>query len=124
MRKQTELLCQILNCEPLDVNYLCELLEKNTIEISDCIRYWDNGIDLLDFNVIIYEAMEIIAKRFIINYENDIKIILGLPTDKLLYESDCIDNELYEIYTNFLDSHIYFFNDEINRLFQEKGCAT
>ena len=117
METKTELLCEILWGGYLDVDYLCKLLDENSIDFSTIndrcnMSSW---VEWLDINHYIYYTLEEIAEHFITNNENDIAAILKMPTDTLNEE------DLYEIYVNYIDSSLRFIHDNIQELFEKKG---
>ena len=116
METRTELLCEILWGGCLDIDYLCQLLDENSIDFSTINdRCKTSGsVEWLDINHYIYYTLEEIAEHFITNNENDIAA-LKLPTDTLNEE------ELYEIYVNYIDSSLRFTDDNIQELFEKKG---
>lgn len=56
-----------------------------------------------NINIFIYEALSQIAYKFIESHSN-------------LFGDE--EYEEFEIYTNYIDSHIYFTNDEIQSEFE------
>ena len=57
-----------------------------------------------DINYYIYEALNQIAFKFIESNENIFK---------------CDEEKEFEIYTNYMDSHIYFQNEKIQSEFEK-----
>lgn len=116
MESKTTLLSQLLDCGYLDINFYIDLCNNNDIEIDlDDIRsnYWD-----LNINIMIYESIRQIAEKFIEENRDDISIILDL------WEYWNLDNyisyhDLYEIYTNYIDSHLWFYDEKIQELFEK-----
>lgn len=109
------LLCQILDCWYLDIKKLCDVCKHNCIDLDiEEIKanYWK-----LDLNTLIYESIKVVAEKFLWEYENEIKRILNLWEYDDLKEY-CSYNEIYEIYCNYLDSHLWFKNDRIQSLFE------
>lgn len=103
---KTKLLCDILECVYLDINFLNDLLDTYNIELDiDEIRsnFWK-----IDVNILIYETFEIIKNQFI--EENQEKI------EELWFDIYELD---YQIYTNYMDSHLWFNDNQIDDLFQE-----
>ena len=115
METKTSLLCDLLECGFLDINYLTDLLDDNNIEIDlqDLkSNYWD-----LNINWIIYDVISQIAERFIEENQDEIEKILDLWEFWNLYDyMSC--HEIYEIYTNFMDSHLWFKDEAIQDLFE------
>lgn len=115
MESKTSLLCQILDCGYLDINFLIDLCDNNEIDIDvEDIKsnYWD-----ININLIIYETIRQIAENFINDYKEEISKILELwefwnLEDYMSY------HEIYEIYTNYMDSHLWFKDDKIQNLFE------
>lgn len=116
MKTELSLLCELLECGYLDIKFLVDLIDNNNIENYDydlqeiILIYWYN------INWIIYNVLQIIANKFIWEHENEIKKILGLLDSHNLEEYQS-ENELYEIYTNYMDSHLWFINDDIQDMF-------
>lgn len=103
---KTKLLCDILECWYLDINFLNDLLDTYNIELDiDEIRsnFWK-----IDVNILIYETFEQIKNQFI--EENQEKI------EELWFDIYELD---YQIYTNYMDSHLWFNDNQIDDLFQE-----
>jgi hypothetical protein len=115
MESKTSLLCQILDCWYLDINFLMDLCDNNEIDIDvDDIKsnYWD-----ININLMIYESIRQIAEKFIEEYREEISIILDL-WDYWNLDEYISYHDLYEIYTNYMDSHLWFSNDKIQELFE------
>ncbi len=115
METKTNLLCDLLECGYLDINYLTDLLDNNNIEIDlqDLkSNYWE-----LNINWIIYDVMTQIAERFIDDNQEEIEKILDLWEYWNLYDY-MNSHEIYEIYTNYIDSHIWFNDEKIQTLFE------
>ena len=103
---KTRLLCDLLDCWSLDINFLDELLNEYEIDLDiDDIKanFWK-----IDINTLIYSSLESIKDMFI---EDNKEEIQNLWFD--VYELD------YQIYTNYIDSHLWFDNQKIDDLFQE-----
>lgn len=64
----------------------------------------------------IYESIRMIGEMFIEEYKDDISLILELNFDGTL-EDYMSYHDLYEIYTNYMDSHLWFLNEKIQELF-------
>ena len=60
----------------------------------------------------IYEALDQIAQQFIEENEEEISHILKVE------DLNNEDNELYEIFTNYLDSNLRFKDEKIQELFE------
>lgn len=102
---KTKLLCEILECWYLDINFLNDLLDTYNIELDiDDIRsnFWK-----IDVNILIYETFEQVKNQFIEENQEEIE---NLGFD--VYELD------YEIFTNYMDSHLWFNKNEIDDLYQ------
>lgn len=111
MKNIISLLNQLLNCWYLDVKFLNDLIEKYNLDLdiqNIIMNYWYTNIQDLNINIFIYESFEQIKNQFINEYQERI--------EELWYN---IHNIEYEIYTNYLDSHLWFNNQEIDNLFQE-----
>ena len=111
----TRLLTNFLNCGYLDIKFLEDLIDNNNIDIDiEDIRsnYWE-----LNINTIIYEVIRQIAEEFIENHKEEICNILDLWN----LDDYISQNYLYEIFTNSIDSHLWFINDQIQELFEKAG---
>jgi len=112
---ETQILCQILNCWVLDLQYLMDLLKNNQIEL-DIFEIKDN-YQSLDINTLIYEAIRKIRDNFIQENAQEIWKILNLRSYNEL-ENFLSYNDIDEIYINFLDSHLSFKNYKIQEMFE------
>jgi len=102
---KTRLLCDLLDCGYLDINFLDDLLDTYNISLDiDDIRanFWK-----IDINILIYETYEIIKNMFINENQEEI--------ESLWIDTNNID---YQIYTNFMDSHLWFNEIEIDNIYQ------
>ena len=113
-RETAESLCsQILECWFLDVKYAIDLANSNNLEIDyEDLKsnYWTVNI-----NTIIYDLIYRIAETFISENEIVIKQILNI-WDLNEYRNN---SEMYEIYTNYIDSHLWFKDERIQTLFDQ-----
>lgn len=103
---KTNILSQILECWHLDIKFLDDLLDDYQInlDIEDIkLNFWK-----IDINTLIYSALEEVKNQFI--DENQEKL------EKSWFDIYSID---YEIYTNYMDSHIWFNDDKVDNLYQE-----
>lgn len=103
---KTKLLCNILECWYLDVNFLNDLLDDYQIDLDfDDIKanFWK-----IDINILIYSALEEVKNQFIDNNKEQI--------EELWFDIYSLD---YEIYTNYMDSHIWFNDNKIDDNYQE-----
>lgn len=115
METKTSLLCGLLDCGYLDINFLIDLADCNHIEIDlDDMKanYWE-----LNINWIIYDVINKIAEKFIEENQEQIEKILDLWEFWNLYDY-MSSHEIYEVYTNFIDSHLWFKDEEIQTLFE------
>ncbi len=115
METKTSLLCGLLECGYLDITFLIDLADSNHIEIDlDDMKanYWE-----LNINWIIYDVINQIAERFIDENQEEIEKILDLWEFWNLYDY-MSSHEIYEIYTNFMDSHLRFNDEKIQELFE------
>jgi hypothetical protein len=103
---KTNLLCQILECWYLDVNFLNDLLDNYQIELD--IDEIKSNFGKIDINILIYETFEIIKNQFLEDNKEEIE---NIWFD--IYELD------YQIYTNYFDSHLWFNDNEIDELYQK-----
>lgn len=89
----------------LDLKFLVELIEKYNLDVDDIsenieFNFWKEF--KADINYFIYEALTQVASKFIES-----------SPELFEYES----NE-FEIYTNFMDSHIYFTSEIVQSEFE------
>ena len=116
METWTNLLCSLLDCGYLDVTFLTDLADKNNIDID--IEDIRSNYGEVNINIIIYEVIREIAWNFIEEHKEDIHKILDLGE---FWNIDDYMNshDIYEIYTNFMDSHLWFQNEQIQELFEK-----
>ncbi len=113
MDTKESIVCELLECGSLDLDYLSELCDKNNIELDiESIRqeYWS-----ININILIYVALRQIAQEFITENEEEICNILKVSD----LEEYISNNDLYETFTNCMDSHLRFINEEIQELFEK-----
>ncbi len=113
MESAISLLSQLLECWYSDVTYTLELSNNNKIEIDTQEiknNYWD-----LNINLIIYDLIYKIAEEFIRDNQSQIEDILNVKNLSEYRDN----NELYEIFTNYIDSHLWFKNQDIQNLFEQ-----
>ena len=106
------LLAQILNWGYSDVDFLLKLCENNGLEldIEDItMNYWK-----VDINTLIYDAIQQVAYKFFSEDQQQIEQLLNIRNLDL-YMSE---NEIYEIFVNYLDSHLWFKDEKIQALFE------
>jgi hypothetical protein len=110
---ETKLLAQLLKCWNDDIYYLIDFCEKNDFEldIEDIqANFWE-----INVNTLIYSWIYTLAEKFIQENEMHIKEILNVfHLDE--YRNY---NDLYEIYTNFTDSYLWFKDERIQNLFNQ-----
>ncbi len=113
MDTKESIICELLECGSLDLDYLSELCDKNNIELDiESIKqeYWSFNI-----NILIYATLRKIAEEFIAENQEEICSILEVSD----LEEYISDNDLYETFTNCMDSHLWFINEEIQELFEK-----
>lgn len=113
------LLSQLLKCWYMDINYLIELCNKNwlDIDIEEIEKqYWEKNPDI---NTLIYCKIYDVAMIFIEEHSASIEQILNINDiyDYMSY------NDIFEIYVNYLDSHLNFSNLEIQKLFDRSSYS-
>lgn len=116
MESKTSLLSQLLDCWYLDINFLIDLCNNNDIEIDlDDIKsnYWE-----ININIIIYDVIRQIAEKFIDDNREEITKILEL-WEYWNLDDYMSSNDLYEIFTNYIDSHLWFHDEKIQDLFEK-----
>lgn len=116
METKTSLLCDLLECGYLDINYLTDLLDNNKIEID--LQDLKSNYWVLNFNWIVYDVINQIAERFIHDNQEEIEKILDLWEYWNIYDY-MNSHEIYEVYTNYIDSHLWFKDDKIQDLFDK-----
>ncbi len=100
MNGKDYLLCKILDCEVLDVNYLTDIIDKNEIPLEELnlTGYWKSGV-----NGLVEECYHWIAQDFL--NRNEVK------------EEVC----LHTIYDEIdIDSHIWFEDGTTQALFKKQ----
>lgn len=90
----------------LDLKFLVELLDEHNIDFDDVIEsiecnFWQDY--KLDINTIIYEVLSTIAYKFI-------------SKNSSMFENE---SDEFEIYTNYMDSHIYFTSQKAQNEFEK-----
>ena len=89
----------------LDLKFLVELLDEHNIDFDDIMEsiecnFWTDF--KIDINTIIYEVLYTIASNFITeNYELFTKY-----------------SDEFEIFVNYMDSHISFKDEEVHKKFE------
>lgn len=89
----------------LDLKFLVELVEKYNLNVDDIsenieFNFWKEF--KININYFIYEALNSIASKFI-------------ESNPELFESE---SDEFEIYTNYIDSHIYFTSEIVQSEFE------
>lgn len=113
MESAISLLSQLLECGYSDVIFTLELSHNNKIEIDVQeikSNYWD-----ININIINYDLIYKIAEEFIRENQSQIEDILNVKNLSEYRDN----NELYEIFTNYIDSHLWFKNEDIQNLFEQ-----
>ena len=107
----SSIVSQILECWFLDVDFLENLIEEFDIDLD--IENIKQEFWKINLNLLVYKVYDEVKNKFL--KENKEKI------ETILWESleNVWDFEDYEIFTNYLDSHLWFNNEEIENLFQE-----
>lgn len=106
------LLCDLLQCGSLDLEFLLDLYDANDIDLERNIeqaRELSNG-KIEDINVLIYQAFDSIAQQFL---REQSEVLFERTGYSEVYPPE------YEIYTNYLDSHFWFRSAEVQTLFDE-----
>lgn len=105
----TNILCDIsrnlLGAWYLDLEFLVNLLEEYKIDIDEIMESIEcnYGKDYVaEFNTIVYEVFNKIATDFIAEHEE-------------LFEDN---SDEFEIFTNYLDSHLRFESDVVQEQFE------
>lgn len=111
----SNLMCELLDCWSMDIEYLSNLLDRNDIKIN--LRDLKDNHWELNINIIIYDVFTQIAKHFISENEIGIKQVYGIWKHEDVNEY-LRSNEIYTIYTNCIDSHLWFHDDDIQESFE------
>jgi len=104
------IISQILECWYLDVEFLDNLIDEFDIDLDiDNIKqeFW-----MVNLNLLVYKVYDEVKNRFLEEYKQEVEAITGESLENVW------DFEDYEIFTNYLDSHLWFNNEEIENLFQ------
>lgn len=104
------IISQILECWYLDVEFLDNLIDEFDIDLDiDNIKqeFW-----IVNLNLLVYKVYDEVKNRFLEEYKQEVEAITGESLENVW------DFEDYEIFTNYLDSHLWFNNEEIENLFQ------
>ena len=107
MNTNNSLLSWLLNCGYLDLDFLINLVEEYDLDfdVEDTLdNYWYTQISDLNINIFIYDAFEKIKDKF---FEEKAEEIEWIYTKK------------YTIFTNYMDSHLWFECQELQDLFEE-----
>jgi len=96
----------ILGAWYLDLKYLVNLIDENNLDFDEVyenveMNFWKEFTT--DINYFIYEALSQIAYRFI-------------SSNKEFFKEY---SDEFEIYTNFMDSHIWFIDEEVQSKFED-----
>ena len=102
----TDITRNLLGAWYLDLKFLVELVDKHNIDFDDIMdsiecNFW-NDIKI-EINIIIYEVLNTIAYKFI-------------SENSKIFEDE---NDEFEIYTNYMDSHIYFTSEKAQEKFEK-----
>lgn len=100
-----EITTNILDGGYLDLEYLTNTIEEYKLAVDEIVEsveqdFWKECITQI--NYLIYMALTMVAQKFIEENEK-------------LFEDK--SNE-FEIFTNYLDSHVYFEDEEVQREFE------
>lgn len=106
----SSIVSQILECWFLDVDFLEDLTREFDIDLD--IENIKQEFWKINLNLLVYKVYDEVKNKFLTEYKEEIENILW---EKLENISDFED---YEIFTNYLDSHLWFNNEEIENLFQ------
>jgi len=97
-------LCTILlRCGWLDIRYLLNLMDEFDIDPFDVLEDLDGNGGKFTVNDFIYYVLFHIAEKF-----------LETVSEKSCRQYSSIE---YEIYTNCMDSHLWFVDEKLNRRF-------
>ncbi len=111
---------ELLECGTLDVEYLERVFETcnvNYIEID--VQEVLSSYGSMHINNFISECCYKLAEWFLKTHQSQIEELLNI-SDFERYREENYD-EIYEIYVNYLDSHIWFKNDKIQSLYENSS---
>lgn len=116
--EQNTFIANLLECWVLDVSFLFQILwtcEINNIYIDtqDVIANYGG----LHVNYFIYEWLHQLAESFLKSSKTQIEELLNI-WDLDRYSED---QGIYDIFTNYIDSHIWFRNELIQWLFENSS---
>jgi len=102
----TEVTRNLMGAWYLDLKFLIDTIEENNLDFNDIyenveMNFWKEFTK--NINYFIYGALSQIAYKFI-------------ELHKSLFEKY---SDEFEIYTNYMDSHIYFKDDEVQSKFED-----
>lgn len=102
----TDITRNLLGAWYLDLIFLVELVDEHNIDFNDIMdsvecNFWKDVT--IEINIIIYEVLSTIAYKFI-------------SEDSELFENE---SDEFEIYTNYMDSHIYFTSEKAQAKFEK-----
>ena len=89
----------------LDLKFLVNLLDEHKIDFDNVMDSIEDNFwkDIkLEFNTIVYEVLNTVASKFI---EKNPELFTN-------------HDDEFEIYTNFMDSHIYFTDEDVQSEFE------
>jgi hypothetical protein len=101
----TDITRNLLGAWWLDIKFLVDTIQEHNLDFDDIyesveMNFWKECLN--DINYFIYEALTQIAYKFIESNEE-------------LFKNE--DNE-FEIYTNYMDSHIWFNSEKVQSEFE------
>lgn len=105
------IVCQLLSCWYLDLNFLDSLIWAYDIDL-DIEEIQMNFWRVDNLNIFIFEAYEEIKDMFLENNKKDIEALWFNPDDFEAWKD-------YEIFTNYLDSHLRFTHEAINNMYED-----
>jgi hypothetical protein len=101
-----DILRNLLNAWYLDINYLVDIIQKHDLDFDNIYENIELNFSkesLNDINYFIYEALNQVANKFL---ESNEYMLQGKNTD-------------FEIYTNYIDSHIWFYDEYVQSLYEK-----
>jgi hypothetical protein len=94
-----------LDCGWLDAEYLMRLVDANSIDPRDLMEDVREFTTETTVNDLIYAALERVSRQFLDE----------LPS-KVRLNADTLE---YHIFTNCMDSHLWFDDERINALYED-----
>ena len=101
----TEITTNVMNVGYSDLEFLANTIDEYKLRVEKIVEsveenFWKEYVTQI--NYLIYIALTMVAQKFIESHEE-------------LFEDK---SDEYTVYTNYLDSHVYFEDEEVQREFE------